>query len=99
MPNAKEARASADEGDSGADLGKLGLTLAPAARVAGAGAEGVVITGGRFEWRRGRSRLLDWRRHSRGCRQICFNADGRARGHHDRADARQTDSPGPREEG
>ena len=44
MPNAKEARASADEGDSGADLGKLGLTLAPAARVAGAGAEGVVIT-------------------------------------------------------
>ena len=25
MPNAKEARASADEGDSGADLGKLGL--------------------------------------------------------------------------
>jgi serine protease Do len=45
MPNAKEARASADEGDSGADLGKLGLTLAPATRVAGAGAEGVVITG------------------------------------------------------
>src|SRR5262249_60884996 len=45
MPNGKEARASVDEGDSGADLGKLGLTLAPAARVAGAGAEGVVITG------------------------------------------------------
>ena len=45
MPNTKEARASAEEGDSGADLGKLGLTLAPAARVAGAGAEGVVITG------------------------------------------------------
>jgi len=45
MPNAKEARASADEGDSGAELGKLGFTLAPAARVAGAGAEGVVITG------------------------------------------------------
>jgi serine protease Do len=45
MPNAKEARASADEGDSGADLGKLGLSLAPSARVAGAGAEGVVITG------------------------------------------------------
>ena len=45
MPNAKEARASADEGDSGADLGNLGLTLAPAARVAGAGTEGVVITG------------------------------------------------------
>jgi serine protease Do len=44
MPNTKEARASADEGDGHADLGKLGLTLAPAARVAGAGAEGVVIT-------------------------------------------------------
>src|SRR4029079_11586149 len=45
MPNAKEARAPADERDSSADLGKLGLTLAPAAKVAGAGAEGVVITG------------------------------------------------------
>ena len=45
LPNAKEARALADEGDSSADLGKLGLTLAPAARVAGAGAEGVVVTG------------------------------------------------------
>jgi serine protease Do len=45
MPNTKEARASADEGESGADLGKFGLTLAPAARVAGAGAEGVVVTG------------------------------------------------------
>ena len=45
MPNTKEARASAEEGDSDADLGKLGLTLAPAARVAGAGAEGVVIIG------------------------------------------------------
>ncbi len=46
MPNNKEARASAeDQGDDSADLGKLGLTLAPAARVAGAGAEGVVITG------------------------------------------------------
>lgn len=45
LPNAKEARALADEGDNSADLGKLGLTLAPAARVAGAGAEGVVITG------------------------------------------------------
>jgi serine protease Do len=45
MPNAKEARASAGEGDDGVDLGKLGLTLAPAARVAGAGTEGVVVTG------------------------------------------------------
>ena len=35
----------AEDGDSGADLGKLGLTLAPAARVAGSGAEGVVVTG------------------------------------------------------
>jgi serine protease Do len=45
LPNAKEARASAADSDSGADVGKLGLTLAPAARVAGAGAEGVVVTG------------------------------------------------------
>ena len=48
LPNAKEARASSSEGsnDNGAtDMGKLGLTLAPAARVAGAGSEGVVVTG------------------------------------------------------
>jgi serine protease Do len=45
MPNSKEARAGSEGGDSGADLGKLGLTLAPAARVAGAGTEGVVVTG------------------------------------------------------
>jgi serine protease Do len=45
MPNTKEARAGSEGGDSSADLGKLGLTLAPAARVAGAGTEGVVVTG------------------------------------------------------
>ena len=45
MPNAKEARVSSEEGDTGTDVGKLGLTLAPAARVAGAGGEGVVVTG------------------------------------------------------
>ena len=47
LPNAKEARATPSEGgDNGAtDMGKLGLTLAPAARVAGAGSEGVVVTG------------------------------------------------------
>ncbi|HKS85259.1 MAG TPA: Do family serine endopeptidase [Pseudolabrys sp.] len=45
MPNTKEARANSEDGSSGADLGKLGLTLAPAARVAGAGSEGVVVTG------------------------------------------------------
>jgi serine protease Do len=46
LPNAKEARATSDNGnDNGADLGKLGLTLAPAGRVTGAGAEGVVVTG------------------------------------------------------
>lgn len=42
MPDSKEARANSD--DTGADIGKLGLTLAPAARVAGAGSEGVVVT-------------------------------------------------------
>ncbi len=46
LPNTKEARAATDDSDSGqADMGKLGLTLAPASRVAGAGAEGVVVTG------------------------------------------------------
>ena len=45
MPNTKEARAGSEGSDSGADLSKLGLTLAPAARVAGAGTEGVVVTG------------------------------------------------------
>jgi serine protease Do len=45
LPNTKEARATSEDSDSGADLGKLGLTLAPAARVTGAGALGVVITG------------------------------------------------------
>jgi serine protease Do len=44
MPDTKEARATTD--DDGAGLGgKLGLSLAPASRVAGAGAEGVVVTG------------------------------------------------------
>jgi len=45
LPNTKEARADAGANDSSADVGKLGLTLAPAARVSGAGAEGVVVTG------------------------------------------------------
>ena len=45
MPNAKEARGVSGRRRQRADLGKLGLTLAPAARVAGAGAEGVVVTG------------------------------------------------------
>jgi serine protease Do len=46
LPNTKEANAANDNGDNGsADIAKLGLTLAPAARVAGAGTEGVVVTG------------------------------------------------------
>src|SRR5664280_2445019 len=47
LPAVKEARADAnapsDNGSS--DIAKLGLTLAPAARVAGSGSEGVVVTG------------------------------------------------------
>jgi serine protease Do len=41
-----EANASSNEnnGSTGTDLAKLGLTLAPAAHVAGAGSEGVVVT-------------------------------------------------------
>src|SRR5262249_10060502 len=45
LPNTKEARANSEDGGNGTDMGKLGLTLAPAARVAGAGAEGVAVTG------------------------------------------------------
>ena len=44
LPNERQAKA--DDNDSeGAEVGKLGLTLAPAGRVAGAGADGVVVTG------------------------------------------------------
>jgi serine protease Do len=45
LPNTKEARANPEDNNGGADLSKLGLTLAPAARVAGAGVDGVVVTG------------------------------------------------------
>ena len=46
LPTSKEARATGgNENDNSADLGKLGLTLAPAASVSGAGAAGVVVTG------------------------------------------------------
>ncbi len=45
MPAAKEARAEAPSEDGNVDLSKLGLTLAPAAKVAGAGSAGVVVTG------------------------------------------------------
>jgi serine protease Do len=47
MPKSVEANASSNENNdsTGTDLAKLGLTLAPAARVAGAGSEGVVVTG------------------------------------------------------
>jgi len=49
LPNTTEARATGpggeEEGDNGAEVGRLGLTLAPASRVAGAGSEGVVVTG------------------------------------------------------
>ena len=47
LPNAQEAKnTKSDDSDNGSsDMGKLGLTLAPAARVAGAGGQGVVVTG------------------------------------------------------
>ncbi|MFA6267961.1 MAG: Do family serine endopeptidase [Pseudolabrys sp.] len=43
LPNSQQAKA--DDNGNGAEVGKLGLTLAPASRVAGAGSEGVVVTG------------------------------------------------------
>ncbi len=45
MPAAKEARAEGPSENGNVDLSKLGLTLAPAANVAGAGSAGVVVTG------------------------------------------------------
>jgi serine protease Do len=45
MPKTKEARANSEDNDGGTvDLAKLGLALAPATRVAGAGSEGVAVT-------------------------------------------------------
>lgn len=49
LPNAKEARASGDverggRAQRGVELGRLGLTVAPAQSVAGAGREGVIVT-------------------------------------------------------
>jgi len=49
LPNTVEAKADADNGDKGGvnrgtDVPKLGLTVAPANSVAGAGKEGVVVT-------------------------------------------------------
>jgi serine protease Do len=45
MPAPKEASAETPSENGNVDLSKLGLTLAPASRVAGAGSEGVVVTG------------------------------------------------------
>lgn len=48
LPNSTEARANVDDDNNGAqhgsDVGRLGLSVAPAASVAGAGKEGVVVT-------------------------------------------------------
>jgi serine protease Do len=49
LPNTLEAKADTDNGDKGSatrgtDVPKLGLTVAPAGSVAGAGKEGVVVT-------------------------------------------------------
>jgi serine protease Do len=50
LPNTAEAKAETDDGDHGSntsqgtDIPRLGLTLAPAGSVAGAGKEGVVVT-------------------------------------------------------
>jgi serine protease Do len=47
LPNEKEAKNTSndDNSNAAADIGKLGLTLAPATRVQGAGDHGVVVTG------------------------------------------------------
>jgi len=46
LPNQQEAKAAIGDNEEGqAEMGKLGLRLAPASGVAGAGSQGVVITG------------------------------------------------------
>jgi serine protease Do len=47
LPAQREAKADAQDNDKSADadVGKLGLTLAPSSSVAGAGSQGVVVTG------------------------------------------------------
>jgi serine protease Do len=45
MPNDKQAKADDNSDTSGNDVPHLGLTLAPADQVAGAGGKGLVITG------------------------------------------------------
>jgi serine protease Do len=45
LPKSREARATNPASDTtGADLPKLGMTIAPAGEVAGSGSEGVVVT-------------------------------------------------------
>ena len=44
LPKSREARATSDSDAKGADLPKLGMTVAPAGEVAGSGSEGIVVT-------------------------------------------------------
>ena len=44
LPKSREARATSDFEAKGADLPKLGMTVAPAGEVAGSGSEGIVVT-------------------------------------------------------
>ncbi len=45
MPNERTAKAETNSNDSGSDMLHLGLTLAPAADVAGSGGKGVAVVG------------------------------------------------------
>ncbi len=44
LPNQRDARAESGNSGQGTDVPRLGLTVAPAAQVAGSGSEGVVVT-------------------------------------------------------
>ena len=93
MPNTHEANASSGNSESehgSVDLAKLGLTLAPASRVAGAGSDGVVVTGVELLGHRRRSWLFYRRRHSGSRRQVRFNTGRRAQDDRQRADGRKT---------
>ena len=73
-PGARHARRS--RASAGTEVPRLGLSLAPAGKVAGAGSEGVVVTAGR-SGRSGRRARLQHRRRDPRCRRQARGEPGR----------------------
>ena len=84
MPNERQAKADTDSAKPNAGVPHLGLTLAPANDVAGAGGKGVVVAERRSRRSGRRARLQDRRHHPRcrrqGGRQCRRRAQGADRG-------------------